>query len=98
MGKGQLRRQKQDSDGLPVVVERLERTVNWRVLIPAIVIIVIVVNWSLISDYASEQLESIKQAERNQVKEDSKALPRDDKNASDFENVLHTALRYDREG
>ncbi len=81
-----------------MVVERRERTVNWRVLIPAIVIIVIVVTWSLLSDFASEQLESIKQTERNQVKEDSKALPRDDKNASGFEDVLHTALRYDREG
>jgi Fimbrial assembly protein (PilN) len=86
------------SEDLPQVVERVDRSFNWKLLILAISLIAVIVYWPLLYEFASKQIESSGQAETSQTGEKNEQMLADAEDSSSFDNVLDTALRYDREG
>ncbi len=84
-------------EDIPVIVERVDRSVNWNFLIAVIVLVIVVINWPLMVEYVSTQIDADKSSEvsRERDKQQARSTAED---FAGFKKILDTALRYDREG
>ena len=86
------------SDDYPQIVERANRSFNWKILVLAAVLVAVIFYWPLLYEFVSTQIAAIKSAEIQQPSTENKqALPAGVRPAG-FDEVLDTAVRYDREG
>ncbi len=82
----------------PQVVERVGRSYNWRVILLSASLVAVFFLLPLLYEFISKQIELAKQTEVLEAsKEKKQEIPESDHPAT-FDEILDTALRYDRQG
>jgi len=96
--KNQFKKNFNKSKGYPQVVERIDRSLNWRVILLAASLVAVIFLLPILYEFISNQIELARQAEILQASKDKKHDNPESVQPVTFKDILHTALLYDQQG